>query len=389
MRTARNTINDTRVLRKVWLEPGISRVEVAADLQLNKSTITKIVSDLVEKNLLLIKKTRATGAAGRNPVAMTINNGLGVVAGIEIRTSEWNLVVVDLHGKILMSRNYDYANPDAPLLEIVRECLEDTQGIVAGADMRLLGAGIGFSGVVDPDRGIIIQSNPLRSYTPLAIVDALSEQFTFPIIIENDANCCCWSELVLEKHEREQNFLCVLGEFRPTTTGTRTYQGIAVGLGLVADGKVLHGEGYSAGEFQSSFKQVPNPTQFNMNEEDLMRLRSNEKIMENILWELSMNLAFLVNTLNITKIIFNSDICQYRDRISKILPQTIQENWSYDSVPNCAITYADLGSLSVAHGAAGIFLERLFTPPVWGDSRETPYPYGVDFIELALSRSAR
>ena len=38
-----NEINTSRVLQKLWFSRGISRVEIARELGLGKSTVTKIV----------------------------------------------------------------------------------------------------------------------------------------------------------------------------------------------------------------------------------------------------------------------------------------------------------------------------------------------------------
>ena len=39
-----NEINTSRVLQKLWFSKGISRVEIARELGLGKSTVTNIVS---------------------------------------------------------------------------------------------------------------------------------------------------------------------------------------------------------------------------------------------------------------------------------------------------------------------------------------------------------
>ncbi|TFH04492.1 MAG: winged helix-turn-helix domain-containing protein, partial [Spirochaetales bacterium] len=41
-----------RVLREIWAQPGTSRVSIAQTLSLNKSTVTKIVTDLLEEEMI-------------------------------------------------------------------------------------------------------------------------------------------------------------------------------------------------------------------------------------------------------------------------------------------------------------------------------------------------
>lgn len=53
MRTVNtNTANRIRVLRTIWLNEGISRIEIAELLGLDKSTITNIVSALQKKQII-------------------------------------------------------------------------------------------------------------------------------------------------------------------------------------------------------------------------------------------------------------------------------------------------------------------------------------------------
>jgi hypothetical protein len=63
-----NRINITRVLQKIWFENGISRADLSRELGLVKSTVTNIVSQLLERRIV---KTTSEGKSvtpiGRKP----------------------------------------------------------------------------------------------------------------------------------------------------------------------------------------------------------------------------------------------------------------------------------------------------------------------------------
>ena len=62
-------INTSRILRLVWQKKGISRVEIANTLNLDKSTVTKIVSSLNDIGIINEIAQGETGPqGGRKPI---------------------------------------------------------------------------------------------------------------------------------------------------------------------------------------------------------------------------------------------------------------------------------------------------------------------------------
>ncbi|HKL86315.1 MAG TPA: MarR family winged helix-turn-helix transcriptional regulator, partial [Treponemataceae bacterium] len=47
-----HSINTSRILRTIWLNPGISRIKVAEMLDLDRSTVTKIMQVILDKGLV-------------------------------------------------------------------------------------------------------------------------------------------------------------------------------------------------------------------------------------------------------------------------------------------------------------------------------------------------
>ena len=46
--------NETRILSTVWMNPEISRIGLAREIGLHKSTVTKIVNSLIDEKLLIL-----------------------------------------------------------------------------------------------------------------------------------------------------------------------------------------------------------------------------------------------------------------------------------------------------------------------------------------------
>jgi predicted NBD/HSP70 family sugar kinase len=191
-----------------------------------------------------------------------------------------------------------------------------------------------------------------------------------PVLVENDAKCCCWGERAFKKTERHTNFLFVLGEFREGRTVKSGYWGIAVGFGFVLNGKVHHGEDFSAGEFQRILWKEPKQGQFSLSHSAARTIRENRAVLLKVLRELCAHIALLVNVLNLICAVFGVEISAYADDVTRILREEIRRNWSYDNTVECAIEFATLGDKAVAYGAAGMFLERFFSVPDVVDTTE-------------------
>lgn len=376
----KKSYNESRVLQTIWQTDAISRSSIAEKLNLNKSTITKILTPIIEDGLIIQGEKLASGhQGGRKAEVLSINENYSVIAGIEINTSCTVICITDMKGKVILTDKLPNQKQCDEFMKLIENALDRSISICRRRKIHLLGAALGVSGVINPFEGIIYSSNPLKVKTPVKIYDKM-DHYPFPILIENDANCCCYRHLVTGSSEKKRNFITVLGEFRKAEHNSENDGGIAIGLGLVLKGEILHGEDFSAGEFQSLQKNVNNPSQFNITKDESENLHYNENILKKVLRELSRNLSLLVNTLNISNIIFEGDINETEFMLRPILRDEIQRNWNYDSQVNCQMIFSNKGESAVAHGAACYFLNKLFSPPAFWENRNDYYPSGINLF---------
>jgi len=365
-----NEINVSRVLQKLWFSKGISRVEIARELGLGKSTVTNIVAALMKRNLVKRAKAGESGpAGGRRPTHLMVNGRYGYILGIEIQTDHYTAVAADMLGEVILSESGSMRF-DTDIVSTFLDVSARLRGSTRRISLPLIGMGVGTAGIIDPHTGIIYKSNPLNIREPVDFYRAIAARQNVPVLIENDAKCCCWGELAFKKTERHTNFLFVLGEFRAGRTVKSGYWGIAVGFAFVLNGRVHYGDDFSAGEFQSIQWKEPNQGQFSLSDSVARTIRKDRAVLLKVLRELCAHIALLVNVLNLTCVVFGGEISAYRDEVTKILREEIRRNWSYDNTVECAIEFATLGDKAVAYGAAGMFLERFFSIPDFVDSTE-------------------
>ncbi len=374
-----NHLNEALVLRKLWTERTISRIELARTLQINKSTVTRIVSEFIEAGLIeFIAEGDASPLGGRKPKYLSINAGFGCVIGIEIRTDVWEGVAVDLHGTVIDSFSAPGDLVTHGIVGVFLRAVDSMRIRLERSGYRVLGVGLGVSGIVNHIDGIIYQSKPLTLTTPVNFYEEIADYIDLPVIIENDANCGCWAEMVMNMAGRAQNFVFVLGEFRLPNPRDFDYESVSVGLGLVLNGAVHHGKDFSAGEFRSVLWKPGNTTQFSVSDDESHRIRTDPELHRRMLRELCDHLGFLVNVLNLDAVIFGSSFEFSSDYVVDSLRSAIQRNWSYPNPVACDVRVADLGDEIIAYGAAGMLLERLFSVP----SISAPEYHGPTLAEV-------
>ena len=160
-------LNTSRVLRDIWVNQETSRIQIARNLDLDKSTISSIVTELLQ--IGVIKETsegEAGPQGGRKPVYLTLNKTYGCVLGIELRPEAYTAVAVDLEGNIIYSKFELIQLSGANFVDRFFEINTRLREEIERSGLPLLGVGVGLSGVVNPVNGTIRYSIPLQIETP-------------------------------------------------------------------------------------------------------------------------------------------------------------------------------------------------------------------------------
>lgn len=358
-----HSINTSRIIRAIWLNPGISRIKVAEILDLDRSTVTKIMQGILDRGIVVTAgKNRQQSGVGRRQINLEINGDIGVVLGLEIQDARFSAVITTISGQVLHSFDGIGKVGREGLVAQAVSLIEKARDYVAGTGKFLLGVGIGLPGIIDPYTGVMIRSNSLGVRGPFAVRDEVAALTGEYVFIENDANCCCWAELAFRREARARNFIAVLGEFRDLVSESTAPHGIAIGLGLTVRERVLHGDHFTAGEFRA-VGATPESGQFRIPYSRFRELPDNRALLREVYQELCDNLALLVNSVDFTKIVFTGDLPANRENLEEAMRSAIASNWVYDLDRDVEIEFSEYGNRSVSMGAAGLFVEKLFSVP--------------------------
>lgn len=386
-----NTVNISRILRLIWMRRGISRIEISRALGLDKSTVTNITTRLLNDGLIVcLEEGEASSRGGRKPIGLAVNRDHGSILGIELGTDRIMAAVIDLQGRKLLLRQLPYDTPGMLLEESFTAAYEAISEDLKTLRMPLLGIGIGLSGLIDQQKGVVRQSIPLGISEEYPILEKLQGLIDVPIFIDNDANCCCYDEMVRSDREREDNFIFVLAEDRFHNRQPNSSRiGFAVGFGLVVNGEVHRGADFSAGEFQSILWKSKNTSQFSIDDAIMSEPEKHPEAIEKTLHELAAHVAFIANVLDLSRVVIGGGLEKYGEQQISIFNDEIQKNWSYERQTNCEVCMVHDGDYAVALGAASMYLEHLFSIPMISleDSSTAPKS-GYDLFEQ-IGQSSR
>jgi len=207
----------------------ISRAEISKEIKLAQSTVTKIISPLVE-NGLIVEVGDGTSTGGRKPINLRFNNDYGFIITVKIEASKLIVALCNLSPAILSTSitefpvglSYDELKPI--LIQAIREFMKE----------RVFAIGITISGIVDDDSGVLISST-LLGWSDIHLRDDLKHEFGINIYIENDVNAFAIYQFNSEFGQNHNSFVCM-------TVGE------GVGSGIVINGKLYKGEFGGAGE---------------------------------------------------------------------------------------------------------------------------------------------
>ena len=360
----RASFNYYRVLRSIWQSHGISRTDLASAYGLDKTTVSQIVGDLVDQGIVRVADIDSSSAGpGRKAELLTVDERWGMVAGIEVRADGVNACATDLAGNVLATHHHRQIVERSNLHDTFDRTLEGLLADDRVSDRPLIGVGVGVTGIVAKKERTIVRSLPLNIADPYDFGHQIARKLPVPVILDNDANCCAWGELVYDASRAPSNFLFVLLEFRSGPEQAFYGGDIGMGLGFVIDGSVYYGGDGSAGEFRSLYWHPGFRNQFAVPDSEASGILERPDVLVRLVDEIAKHVALFVNTLNLKRVYIGGDVGTIKDLLIGTIETAIENNWPYDEPVGCGVELATHAQDIVAVGAAAMVLEHVFEEP--------------------------
>lgn len=209
----------------------LTRAALAELTGLTKSTVSKLVGDLVDAGLLAETGPARAGERGRPGVEVVLSGARVASLGLEINVDYLAVRVLDLTGGVRFAARRERDNRGSrpkKVLEELRALASEALTETHRLGLEVAGAVLAVSGPVGDG---VLFSAPNLGWQDVRPADLL--RLPIPVELDNEANLAALGELWYGDGERD--FLYVSGE-------------VGIGAGLVVNGALFSGARGLAGE---------------------------------------------------------------------------------------------------------------------------------------------
>jgi len=216
-----------------------SKARLAQDTGLNKATVSSLVTELVDRRLVVEGITERSGV-GRPGRTIELNTRFVRCIGLELNVDYLAGVITDLAGRVLARRRLSLPMIDlgparamgrvADLaIELVADCGATAQQVET--------LHLSLPGLIDIDAGVF-SYGPNLDWRQVDVAHSLIGRLGWPgtrVAVDNDANLGAMAEYSAGPSAGSSNLLYLIGE-------------IGVGAGMIIDGRIVRGATGFAGE---------------------------------------------------------------------------------------------------------------------------------------------
>jgi glucokinase-like ROK family protein len=247
MPTTKQTVRDLRrinrriVLRQLYFEGPLSRMELSQRSGLSPATVTNVVNELLVEGIFM-ENGFEESEGGRPRTLLNINPTYGYFIGVNVNETEVKLELFDLTltkraevERFLTITANNAENLVEILVDNILEGLRTLQTITNIQDKKIIGIGIGVPGLVERSKEVLV-SAPLWGWQPVPLITMLKKYIQIPIYVDNGAKAMALAEMWFGAGRGVESLAVLL-------------LGTGVGAGIIANGTLYRGVSNSAGEW--------------------------------------------------------------------------------------------------------------------------------------------
>lgn len=231
-RTHTKEHNRNLVLKTIFGHENISRAEIARITRLTRTTVSDIMSNLIDEGLVSeIGVGQSQG--GKNPILLSLIEDSRWLIGLDLAQNQFRGAVVNLRGKIRDVVTIPVNDGDGiEALPLVYQILDK---LISSTSQPLSGIGVGAPGLINTSEGLVVNAVNLN-WKNLPLTSLLEERYHLPVYILNDCQAAAIGEMTYGKDfQKDKNLVLI-----------NVHHGI--GAGIIINREIFQGDGGFAGE---------------------------------------------------------------------------------------------------------------------------------------------
>jgi predicted NBD/HSP70 family sugar kinase len=219
------------VLQQIAAGEPRSRARVAAETGLTRGTVSSLVGELIELDLLReTGEDQRSGRAGRPGQVLELDDRI-VAIGLEVNVDYLAVCVEDLRGTIRYEKHVHADNRRSshrPVLNRLARMAEEALAVIQEENLVSAGVAVAVPGLVEAESGTLLRA-PNLDWSEIALASQISAKLGgLAVRVDNEANLAAIAEHWQGVARGHDNFVCVFGE-------------VGVGAGIFIGGDLFRG----------------------------------------------------------------------------------------------------------------------------------------------------
>lgn len=367
-------MNSYIVLDHIRKHSPVSRARISELTGLNKATVSSLVNELIEHDLVLeIGPGESSG--GRKPVLLLFNEKAGYAIGIDLGVNYIRGILTDLNGNIA-SESYERLQERQQELAFDKliSHIDKLISLAPNSTYGIVGIGVGAPGIVDQSGTILFAPNMNWREVPLQRM--LSDRYKLPVIIDNEANAGAQGEQKYGAGQGIRNLIYLSVGYgigsgmildKELYRGTSGFSGELGHLSISFDGKQCTCGNVGCWELYASEKALlaeAGALGYEGLDELIAAAEQNNvevlKLFEKIGYFLGIGIANIINTLNPDSVMIGNRMSRAAQWILPSLEQTVRTRALSFHSEQLQILFAQLQEHSAVRGAASYAINTFF-----------------------------
>ena len=227
--------NLSTLLRMIHESGTTSRSLLASNSGLNRSTISDLVQELEDLELVTEEESTSNSGVGRPSIQVIASNSV-VAFAVNADIDAVTVGLVGLGGKVFERKRQPLSAPVRPekAVQVAAAIISDMRAAFS-RDMKIAGIGLAIPGQVRVEDGVV-RLAPHLGWVEVPIVKMMHQATGLPVYADNDASIACNAEHIFGSGRDYDDMVYLFA-----STG-------GIGGGVIADGHQLRGAAGYGGE---------------------------------------------------------------------------------------------------------------------------------------------
>ncbi|MEJ2287784.1 MAG: ROK family transcriptional regulator [Deinococcales bacterium] len=400
-------LNVSRVFHALREHPGSSQREIVRLTGLDRATVSTVVAQLEEQDLLERTPRPSRGRAGRPEKALRLSEKAGWFVGVRLDPQELHVVATTIDARVVAIRRAPGSSDVNAAVGRVGAMVRELAAGEGVALEKIRGVGVGVPGLMDRDGRLAL--GPNLGWHDVPILSLLRDELPVPVYADNDTKAAALAETLFGACHSVMDFVLVIAH---AGIGSALYQGGMLQRGwhgyagelghvkVVPDGRACGCGGHGCLEAYASERAI------------LGRLREAGRscddmtavarlagagdpvaiqVLEDAGEKLGTVLATVLNLTNPHRIVVGGGLAQVSEQVLPAVRRVVARDALGPVRDGVEVLVSALGEEAVAMGGVALAMEGFLSLPSWishGQLRHRTGPFGRGSLERGGSPRA-